>query len=148
MGQEQSLSLDIREIMNNLQGSFEWKMIRPSDNKILRTGTKVSQYDLDSLILISHEEFNSSKIKQTALFGYKKSDSSFFSIGLYNIDIGPHISYGYLNKDLRRVEFFENDSSKFYLNMVDTSEYNWTYEDLKNQNWIKRDLKIIFERRK
>ncbi|MEP1095401.1 MAG: hypothetical protein ABJG78_09845 [Cyclobacteriaceae bacterium] len=143
---QKPLPSDVREVLNTLQGNFNWTMIRPSDNKVLRTGTKTSTYDLDSLILLSHEEFDSSSIKQVAFFGYNRSDSSFVSVGLYNIDMGPHVSSGYFVEDSRRIEFYENDSARYYLNLSSPSRYFWTYENLKNQKWEKRDLKIVFER--
>ncbi len=143
---KKSLPYHVKKVMNLLQGKFTWQMIRPSTNEILRTGIKESHYELDSSILITKETFDTSNVKQIGFFGYKEIDSSYFFIQLYNVDIGPHILKGYINKDLNRITFPESDSSKFYLNFVGNSEYYWTYETLKNDEWIKRDLQIIFKR--
>lgn len=142
-----TIPTDVIEILNSLNGSFRWKMIRPSDNKVLKTGTKYSSYHLDNLVLLNHETFDSSKIEQISLFGYRENDSTFISVGMYNVDIGPHIILGHLNKSEKRIEFSENDSSKLYLNILNSSKYYWTYQLLKNGIWIDRDLKIIFERK-
>ena len=73
-------------------------------------------------------------------------DSTFYSIGLYNTDIGPHISYGKFNKELNRIEFTENETSRYYLNLVNKYEHNWSYEMLKDGEWKIRDLVVIFRR--
>ena len=147
MAQEKKLIVPehAREIMNALEGQFQWEIIRPSESKVLRTGTKISNYDLDSLILLSHEEFDSSSIRQVGLFGYNTVDSSFFTIGLYNISLNPKVRKGQLEEELNRIVFYENDSSRFFLNLVNYSHYYWTYENLKD-DWEKRDLEIVFKR--
>ncbi len=137
---------NIRQIMNSLEGRFTWKIIRPSENRILRTGTKISQYDLDSLILVGHETFDSSSIKQVGLFGYNDVDSSFFTIGLYNVSLDPKVRKGVFDEKSRQIVFHENESSKFFLNLDSDSRYYWTYEFLEGEAWKKRDLEIIFER--
>ncbi len=136
----------VRDVLNTLQGEFRWKMIRPSDSTVLRTGTKTSSYRLDSLALLSHETFDSSDIRQMAVFGFRQKDSTFFSVGMYNVDIGPHTIEGRFNKHKKRIEFSENDSTRLYLNMIDASKYYWTYQTLKDGHWKDRDLKIVFER--
>lgn len=137
---------DVREIMNNLEGQFTWTIIRPSENKVLRTGTKVSAYDLDSLVLVGHETFDSSSIKQMGFLGYNDLDTSFFTIGLYNVALNPKVRKGTFDLNTRRIEFEESDSSRFFLNLDTESRYYWTYEFLENGSWKTRDLKIIFER--
>lgn len=121
-------------------------MIRPSENKVIRTGTKSSDYHLDSLILLSRETFDLSEIEQVALFGYNQKDSLFFSVSAYNVDIGPHLIRGSLHENGRTVEFQENDSTKLFLSIVNRDEYQWTYQIRKNGGWEERDLKIVFSR--
>ncbi len=142
-----SISPEIRRVLNSLSGSFTWKIVRPSSNEIIRTGTKHSSYQLDSLALLGHEEFNDSNIKQMSFMAYNQKDSTFASVGMYNIDIGPHIAKGRLNRLKNGINFFENDSTKLNLVIVDASKYYWTYQNLENGIWKNRDLKIVFDRK-
>ncbi len=137
---------EVREILNTLHGDFKWEMIRPSDGKTLRTGTKTSRYHLDSLVLFSGETFDASEIEQVAFFGYNHRDSLFFSVGIYNIDPGPHLTQGFLTENESVIEFQENDSSRLFLEIIDTNQYNWTYKHLKDKAWRDRDLEITFKR--
>lgn len=136
-----------QEVLSNLHGIFNWKMIRISTNKVIRTGQKNSEYALDSLILLGYEAFDSSNIKQVAMFGYRSSDTTFFTVELYNVNLEPNVSYGKYNPELDRIEFQENESSKFCLNIIDDSKYYWTYFKLEDQKWKERDLKVLFERK-
>ena len=112
----------------------------------MRTGTKIAFYELDSLILLSQETFDQTSIRQIGMFGYNEQEATYFSIGSYNIDIGPHVKYGSMDSTLDRIMFMENDSSRYFLNLVSENEYYWTYENLNDGEWEPRDLKIIFKR--
>ncbi len=83
-----------------------------------------------------------------SFMAYRKKDSTFVSIGLYNVDVGPHIIEGRFNEPKKRIEFFENDSTKLNLTIVDATKYYWTYQNLENGVWKKSGLKIVFKRKK
>ncbi len=115
-----------REVLNSLNGNFDWKIVRPPNNEITRIGTKHSSYQIDSLARLGYEEFNESEIKEMSFMAYREKDSMFVSVSMYNFDIGPHIVKGRLNKARKRIEFFENDSTKLNWTIVDSTKYYWT----------------------
>lgn len=135
------------EVLSYYQGKFTWEMGRTSESTILRTGESTSTYVLDSLVLQGHEIFHDSNIEQVGYFGYDSKQSKFFSVGIYNIDKGPHLLQDGIFVSDYVIEFKENDSTKVYLTFINIDEHYWTTKSLKEGNWIVNDLKILFKRK-
>ncbi len=135
-----------KEVILALHGDFTWEMFKPSENKFLRSGSRTSQIYLDSTAFFAHELFDNSKIEQISLFGFNPQSTQFYSTAVYNVDTGPHIMSGRLDRKKMKLYFFENDSTKHTLEVLGHNEHRWTSEKLADNVWVPNDLLIVFRR--
>lgn len=131
-------------LLTKLDGDFQWRIIKPSEDRVTRTGIKNSRLEKDSTLLLVTEEFTDSEVTMTGLFGYNPKTNSYFQVNSYNIDRGPHVVYG---KKIGENELlFESENEQSLLTIPNDNQHFWTYRRLKNDHWETIDLKIEFVR--
>lgn len=145
--QIQAQDIHAKQLVSNLFGKFEWQMKKPSVDKIIRKGTRVSEPYFDGTMLFFKETFFDSNIEQVGFFGYDAKNKTIFSIGLYNVDIGPHVLKGTLKKESQgySVRFFEGDK-QIVLQVENEGYHYWEYYSKQGKVWSKDDLQIDFYR--
>lgn len=138
----------VKQILTQMQGDFVWEMWRPSENKLLRTGTSQSSYQLDSMVLLVREKFANTPVEMIGLWGYDRKTNDFFSLSSFNGKNGTHYMRGQLDTNRRPIQitFIEDQKTRNIITFIGKDEHQWRSERLKNGIWVKNDLKIIFKR--
>lgn len=135
------------EFMNHMLGTFEWKMYKPLSHTIIRTGKRTSEPCFEGQLFMFRETFSDSDIEQVGFFGYDKEANQILSVGLYNVDMGPHILKGSLKKEKQgyQVIFIEDDKT-IVLHIKNREYHYWEYYSKKGDVWSLDDLRIDFYR--
>lgn len=135
------------EIVENMSGNFEWAMVKPKSKQIVRRGKRTTEQHFNGQILFFCETFYDSEIEQLGFFGYDTKTKEIVSVGLYNIDLGPHILRGMPQRDGQgyRVAFYEGNK-KIILTIKSPKHHYWQYYSKENRKWIQDDLQIDFRK--
>ncbi len=131
-------------LLEAMSGSFQWEMYDKND-KLLRSGSKKSILVFDGILLRSEEMFEGSQIRMEGMFGYNESKRQFFTISVFNVDPGPHLSYADYSRGMEHLKFVENDSTQTQLRFIDQNKHYWISFKKKENQWNKH-LKIVFTR--
>ena len=116
--------------------------------RLIRQGSRSSQYGLDSLNLIIKESFADSNIEMNGMLGYNSKDSLFYAVSVFNVDPGPHVMKGNLisSNEIRFVE--ENTGTVNILTILNGNNHFWTsFKKRDNGSFERNDIKIIFTRK-
>lgn len=137
-----------KKVVTLLHGSFNWEMKRPSQGEILRSGQRTSEFQFNETVFSFQETFFDSDVEQVGFFGYNAKENNIFSIGIYNVDMGPHILRGTLQKMTNGylVRFFEGEK-QVVLRVMSNMHHFWEYYSKTGDQWIKDDLRIDFYRK-
>jgi hypothetical protein len=140
-------NIELQRIVDFMAGNFEWQMIKPISQEVVRTGHRTTQEQFDGHLFFFEETFMDSNIEQVGLFGYDEKVGDIISIGIYNIDFGPHIIRGKPQRVGRgyRVIFYQMDK-KIVLEIHDYGHHCWQYFSKKNGIWVQDDLQVDFTR--
>ncbi len=138
-----------KELISQMQGAFEWEMKKPSTNAIIRKGERTSSTYFEGQLFMFRETFLDTDIEQVGFFGYDNQTKQVINVGLYNVDMGPHILKGTPEKVNQgyQVTFFENDK-KIVLHIKDSDHHYWEYYSKRDSRWSQDDLQIDFHRKK
>jgi len=137
-----------KELINQVQGTFEWEMRKPSSNTVISQGERTSSPYFEGQLFMFRETFLDSDIEQVGFFGYDNQTKHVISVGLYNIDMGPHILKGTVEKVVQgyQVTFFESDK-RIVLHIKDRDHHFWKYYSKLDVGWSQDDLQIDFHRK-
>jgi hypothetical protein len=140
--------MDLKALVSQMSGSFTWEMTKPSSQALIRKGERISESYFDGQLFMFRETFSNSNIEQVGFFGYDTKGKQMLSVGLYNVDMGPHILKGAPEKVDQgyQVVFFEK-GKKIVLHVENREHHFWEYYSKIEGEWTMDDLRIDFYRK-
>jgi hypothetical protein len=138
---------DLNGLVSQMSGAFIWEMTKPASQTMIRKGERTSEPYFEGQLFMFRETFFDSKIEQVGFFGYDTKEKQVLSVGLYNVDMGPHILKGTPEKLDKGylVTFFEKDK-KIVLHIENREHHFWKYYSKNGDQWMVDDLQIDFYR--
>lgn len=140
--------IDFKTLVFQMSGAFVWEMTKPSNQTMIRNGERTSESYFEGQLFMFRETFYNSKIEQVGFFGYDVKEHQVLSVGLYNVDMGPHILKGIPEKvnEGYQIIFFEQ-GKKIVLHVENREHHFWEYYSNNDGEWIRDDFRIDFYRK-